>query len=52
MARLGDAPSALRHIDLARKQGIPQQRIDALPLLRSLTAKADTSSKRETGTAQ
>ena len=52
MARLGDASGALAHIDFARKQGIPQQRIDALPLLRSLTAKADTSSKRETGTAQ
>jgi len=52
MARLNDAPAARRYIDFARKHGIPQQRIDALPLLRSLTAKADTTSRRETGTAQ
>jgi len=52
MARLGDPSAARRHVDLARKQGIPQQRIESLPLLRSLTATVDTSSKREPGTAQ
>ncbi|BDU15952.1 tetratricopeptide repeat protein [Lysobacter auxotrophicus] len=52
MARLGDADAARRHIDFARKHGIPQQRIDALPLLRSLTAKVEPSSAREPGTAQ
>lgn len=52
MARLGDASAARRHIDLARKLGIPQQRIDASPLLRTLTAKVDPQSRREPGTAQ
>jgi TolB-like protein/tetratricopeptide (TPR) repeat protein/DNA-binding winged helix-turn-helix (wHTH) protein len=52
MARLGDASSARKHVDLALKQGIPQQRVDALPLLRSLAAKVQAPSKRESGTAQ
>ncbi|WP_396617020.1 tetratricopeptide repeat protein [Lysobacter soli] len=52
MARLGDAPAARQHVDFALKHGIPQQRIDASPLLRALTAKVDPQSRRETGTAQ
>ena len=52
MARLGDARAARQHVDFALKHGIPQQRIDASPLLRALTAKVDPQSRRETGTAQ
>lgn len=52
MARLGDPAAARRHIDFARKHGIPQQRIEALPLLRSLTATVEPSSEREPGAAR
>ena len=52
MARLGDPVAARRHIDFARKHGIPQQRIEALPLLRSLTATVEPSSEREPGAAR
>ncbi|MDR0182666.1 tetratricopeptide repeat protein [Lysobacter arvi] len=52
MARLGDAAAARRHIDSARRHGIPQQRIDASPLLRTMTAKSDPQFAREPGTAQ
>jgi len=52
MARLGDLSSARRHIDFALRHGIPQQRVDALPLLRPLATKAEPSSRREPGAAQ
>ena len=52
MARMGDPAAARRYIDFARKHGIPQQRIEALPLLRSLTATVEPSSEREPGAAR
>ncbi|MBU8975047.1 tetratricopeptide repeat protein [Lysobacter sp. MMG2] len=51
MARLGDEASARKHVDLARTQGIPAQRIQSVPLLRPLLAHTDEVD-RETGTAQ